>query len=96
MGKIKTSQGGGIAGFPLPCQTNPPWRRALIGQVALIRAGWGLAQYPNLITPEVSVNPAHAPEITLRLRVLALATGVIILRPSRFFMFRIFKGKESG
>jgi cytochrome d ubiquinol oxidase subunit II len=47
------------------------WRRwfvlarlATIGQVTLILAGWGLAQYPNLVTPDVTVNNAHAPEIT--------------------------------
>ena len=26
MGKIKTLQGGATAGFPLQCQTNPPYR----------------------------------------------------------------------
>jgi cytochrome d ubiquinol oxidase subunit II len=71
-------------------------RMAAIGQVTLILAGWGLAQYPNLVTPDVTVDNAHAPEITLRLLVLALAVGAIILLPSLFFLFRIFKGKKSS
>jgi cytochrome d ubiquinol oxidase subunit II len=78
------------------------WRRwfalariAAIGQVTLILVGWCLAQYPNLITPDVTVNNAHAPEITLRLLVLALGAGAIVLLPSLAFLFHIFKGKGS-
>jgi cytochrome d ubiquinol oxidase subunit II len=79
------------------------WRRwfalariAAIGQVTLILVGWCLAQYPNLVTPDVTVNNAHAPDITLRLLVLALAVGAMILFPALFFLFHIFKGKQSG
>src|SRR5260370_37639927 len=50
------------------------WRRrfvavrvAAIGQVTFILLGWGLAQYPNLVTPDVTVTNAAAPEFTLRL-----------------------------
>lgn len=75
------------------------WRRrfalarvAAVGQVTLILVGWCLAQYPNLVTPDVTVNNAHAPEITLRLLVLALSAGAIVLLPSLAFLFYIFKG----
>jgi cytochrome d ubiquinol oxidase subunit II len=78
------------------------WRRwfalariAAIGQVTLILLGWCLAQYPNLVTPDVTVNNAHAPEITLRLLVLALGAGAIVLLPSLAFLFHLFKGRES-
>jgi cytochrome d ubiquinol oxidase subunit II len=78
------------------------WRRwfalariAAISQVTLILVGWCLAQYPNLVTPDVTVNNAHAPEITLRLLVLALGAGAIVLLPSLAFLFHLFKGKES-
>jgi cytochrome d ubiquinol oxidase subunit II len=59
-------------------------RMAAIGQVTLILAGWGLAQYPNLVMPDVTLDNAHAPEITLRLLVLALVIGAFILLPSLF------------
>jgi cytochrome d ubiquinol oxidase subunit II len=79
------------------------WRRwfalariAAIGQVTLILVGWCLAQYPNLVTPDVTINNAHAPEVTLRLLILALAVGAMILSPALFFLFHIFKGKRSG
>jgi cytochrome d ubiquinol oxidase subunit II len=70
-------------------------RIAAIGQVTLILVGWSLAQYPNLVTPDVTVNNSHAPEITLRLLLLALGAGAVVLLPSLAFLFHIFKGKES-
>jgi len=77
------------------------WRRhfaaarvAAAGQVILILVGWSLAQYPNLITPDVTVANTCAPEATLRLLVLALAAGALILLPSLAFLFRLFKGSE--
>ncbi|HTB80753.1 MAG TPA: cytochrome d ubiquinol oxidase subunit II [Opitutaceae bacterium] len=66
-------------------------RMAAVGQVTFILVGWCLAQYPNLVTPDVTVANAHAPEATLRLLVAALAAGAFILFPSLFFLFRLFK-----
>jgi cytochrome d ubiquinol oxidase subunit II len=54
-----------------------------------------LAQYPRLITPDITIFNAAAPEITLRLLTYALVAGAIVLFPSLFFLFRVFKGKES-
>ena len=78
------------------------WRRwfdlarvCAIGQVTLILIGWSLAQYPNLITPEVTVANSAAPEVTLRLLLLALGVGAIVLLPSLAFLFHVFKGKQS-
>jgi len=54
-----------------------------------------LAQYPRLITPDVTIFNAAAPEITLRLLAFALVAGAVVLFPSLFFLFRVFKSKES-
>jgi cytochrome d ubiquinol oxidase subunit II len=67
-------------------------RAAAVGQVTLILVGWSLAQYPNLITPDVTAANACAPEATLRLLVIALAAGALVLLPSLIFLFRLFKG----
>jgi len=69
---------------------------AAIGQVTLILFGWALARYPDLITPDLTVDNAQAPQVTLRLLVLALGLGSIVLLPSLFFLFRLFKGKENN
>ena len=66
-------------------------RVAAIGQVTLILLGWGLAQYPNLVTPDVTVANAAAPEVTLRLLVMALGFGAILLLPSLAYLFYVFK-----
>ena len=71
-------------------------RLAAIGQVAFILVGWGLAQYPNLVTPDVTVTNAAAPELTLRLLVIALGFGAILLLPSLAYLFYIFKGRKRG
>ena len=63
-------------------------------RTALILVGWGLAQYPNLVTPDVTVSNAAAPEFTLRLLVIALGFGAILLLPSLGYLFYIFKGRE--
>jgi cytochrome d ubiquinol oxidase subunit II len=70
-------------------------RIAAIGQVTLVLVGWSLAQYPDLVTPDVTIDNAHAPEITLRLLVLALGAGAMLLLPSLAFLFHVFKGEES-
>jgi cytochrome bd ubiquinol oxidase subunit II len=79
------------------------WRRrfvvarlAAIGQVTLILLGWGLAQYPNLVTPDVTVTNAAAPEFTLRLLVIALGFGAILLLPSLAYLFYVFKARDRG
>jgi len=68
---------------------------AAIGQVTLILAGWALAQYPNLLTPDVTVLNAAAPERTLRLLVMALGFGALLLLPSLAYLFYLFKSRES-
>ena len=72
------------------------WARiAAIGEVTFILGGWSLAQYPHLITPDLTLLNCAAPPATLRFLVIALCLGAVLLLPSLFFLFRIFKGSES-
>ncbi|MEO7909318.1 MAG: cytochrome d ubiquinol oxidase subunit II [Roseiflexaceae bacterium] len=64
-------------------------------QVTLILAGWGAAQYPYLVEPNITIQAAAAPQITLRLLLIALAAGGLVLFPSIYFLFRIFKGPDA-
>jgi cytochrome d ubiquinol oxidase subunit II len=61
------------------------------GQVTLILLGWAFAQYPNLVEPDVAIFSAAAPQITLQLLLGALAAGAVLLFPSYYYLFRIFK-----
>ena len=70
------------------------YRLARIGvglQVSLIFWGWPMAQYPFLLPPNYTIANSAAPEITLRLTLIALAIGAIVLLPSLWYLFQIFK-----
>lgn len=66
-------------------------RMAAIGQVTLILVGWSSAQFPDVIVPDINIYDDAAPEITLRLLVIALGFGAIVLLPSLFYLFHVFK-----
>ena len=69
-------------------------RIAAVAQVTFILVGWGLAQFPHLVTPDVTLQNAAAPESTLKLLLLALGAGAVVLLPSLIYLFQIFKGQE--
>jgi cytochrome bd ubiquinol oxidase subunit II len=69
-------------------------RIAAVAQVTFILAGWGLAQFPHLVTPGVTLQNAAAPESTLKPLLLALGAGGVVLLPSLIYLFQIFKGQE--
>jgi cytochrome d ubiquinol oxidase subunit II len=62
-------------------------------QVTLILLGWAFAQFPHLVEPDLTINSAAAPQITLQLLLGALAAGAILLFPSYYYLFRIFKAE---
>ncbi|HWE35475.1 MAG TPA: cytochrome d ubiquinol oxidase subunit II [Isosphaeraceae bacterium] len=67
-------------------------RGAAMAQVALILWGCALAQSPYLVPPTLSIRNAAAPAVVHRLLLGALAIGSMILLPSLYYMFRVFKG----
>jgi cytochrome d ubiquinol oxidase subunit II len=66
-------------------------RACAVAQVALILAGWGLAQRPYLIAPEVTLHDAAAAPAVLHTLVVALALGALALFPSLWWLYRVFK-----
>jgi cytochrome d ubiquinol oxidase subunit II len=66
-------------------------RALAVIQVASIVGGWGAAQYPYLIAPDLTLAAAAAPDSTLRLLLIALAIGGVVLFPSLWWLFRVFK-----
>lgn len=69
----------------------PMARAAAITQVTLILVGWAVAQHPYLIAPDLTLAAAAAPDVTLRLLLLALGLGVPILGPALYWLLRVFK-----
>jgi cytochrome d ubiquinol oxidase subunit II len=60
-------------------------------QVSLIFWGWAMAQYPYLLPPTFTVANTAAPDATLRLTLIVLAVGGLVLLPSLWYLFQIFK-----
>jgi cytochrome d ubiquinol oxidase subunit II len=69
------------------------WARSCaIVQVTLTIWAWGLAQFPYLVPPSLTVFNASAPESTLRFITIVLFFGALLLFPSLYYLLRIFKG----
>jgi cytochrome bd-type quinol oxidase subunit 2 len=61
-------------------------------EVAFIVSGWGAGQYPYLLPPDITIYSAAAPHATLWALTLALAGGALVLFPSFYYLFYVFKG----
>lgn len=61
------------------------------GQVLVLLLGWVLAQWPYMIYPDLTFEAAKAPDATLRFVVQVVPIGMLILLPSLFLLFRVFK-----
>jgi cytochrome d ubiquinol oxidase subunit II len=68
-------------------------RIAAAGQVTLILWGWGVAQYPYMLPPSLTIAGAAAPLRTLELSLGVLALGALVLFPSLFYLFKVFKSR---
>ena len=74
------------------------WRRRfrlarvlVVVQVALVGVGWGLAMDQHLILPDVPIAAAGARPGVLRALLPALGVGALLLAPSLWYLFRVFK-----
>jgi cytochrome d ubiquinol oxidase subunit II len=70
-------------------------RIAAAAQTALILLGWAASQYPYLLVPDLTLAGAMANPRTRQLILVALAAGTVVLFPSLFVLYRIFKGKKA-
>jgi cytochrome bd ubiquinol oxidase subunit II len=64
--------------------------------VASVIAGWGVAQWPYLIVPDVTISDASAPLSSLRAIAIGYALGVALLIPSLLLLFRVFKSTHDA
>jgi cytochrome d ubiquinol oxidase subunit II len=69
-------------------------RGAAAIQVALIVLGWGAAQHPYLVVPDLTLASASAPRATQVALLWALAGGGLLLFPALAVLFRVFKGER--
>jgi cytochrome bd ubiquinol oxidase subunit II len=68
-------------------------RAAAVGQVTCVLGGWGLAQFPYLVVPDLTLTGTAAEPATLWLLARALAAGAVVLFPSFAYLFYVFKAR---
>jgi cytochrome d ubiquinol oxidase subunit II len=88
---LGTALAAGVSAWSLASRRYRVARIAAGAVVVLVIVGWGLAQYPYLVRPGVTIEGARGPDLTLKLVLYALAGGSVILLPSLYSLFRIFK-----
>jgi cytochrome d ubiquinol oxidase subunit II len=66
-------------------------RALAVFQVACVVAGWGLAQYPLLIDPDLTLANTAAPPRVLQAVIWALAAGAVVLFPALGCLYALFK-----
>ncbi|MGZ5299525.1 MAG: cytochrome d ubiquinol oxidase subunit II [Actinomycetota bacterium] len=62
--------------------------------VASVVAGWGVAQWPYLIVPDLTAAEAASPKSSLGPIALGLAVGAALVGPSLLLLFRVFKASR--
>ena len=71
-------------------------RVTAITQVAFVLGGWGLAQYPYILYPDMSVTNSASPDGTLRFVLWTVPFGMALLVPSLWVLFKVFKGRREA
>jgi cytochrome d ubiquinol oxidase subunit II len=91
----------GLTGLAAVGAITALWRRRYplarvlaIVQATLILWGWGLAQFPYLVLPDLTVVNTAAPPQVLRLLLVLTGLGMVVLVPSLWLLYRIFKGRR--
>jgi cytochrome d ubiquinol oxidase subunit II len=67
-------------------------RAAAALQTVLILLGWAVSQYPFFVVPDVTLLGAAANPRTQRMVLVALGIGSVLLFPSLWALYRVFKG----
>lgn len=71
-------------------------RAFAVAEIVLLLLGWGWAQYPYLVHPDMPLTQVAAPTATLQFMVLSLPVGMALLVPSLWLLFRVFKAHPAG
>ena len=65
-------------------------------QVTLIIFGWGLAQFPYLVTPNLTFSNTAASDAVLRPVLIVVGVGGVLLVPAFWYLYAVFKGSSKA
>ncbi len=86
---LLASAAAGVAALALVVRRRyEPARVTAAAAVALIVAGWGIAQQPELL-PGLTIEQAAASDATITAVLIGFAAGLLILIPSLVYLFRL-------
>jgi cytochrome d ubiquinol oxidase subunit II len=69
-------------------------RVAVAAQVVFVLWAWVIGLWGYLIYPDVTVSAAAAPSSTLTALLVVTAIGMVLLLPSLYLLFRVFKSRN--
>jgi len=69
-------------------------RVAVVGQVVLVAWAWAIGQWPYLVPPDLTISATAAPEATLTGMLAVVTIGGLLLLPSLWLLFRVFKARN--
>jgi cytochrome d ubiquinol oxidase subunit II len=84
----------GVSGWAVLTRRYSLGRMFAAGEIVLLLLGWGLAQRPYLIYPDMTFQRAAAPAPTIAFMLATLPVGAALLVPSLWLLFRVFKRVE--
>ena len=70
-------------------------RILIVLETGAFLGSWGLAQLPYIIPPDLTVTNAASPPATLRAFFITALIGMLVLIPSLWFLFHVFKAQQS-
>jgi cytochrome d ubiquinol oxidase subunit II len=71
------------------------WARVLVvALTALLLLSWGVSQYPYIIPPDVTAASASSPQETQQFLLVGIIIALIIVLPSLWYLFYVFKLKK--
>jgi cytochrome d ubiquinol oxidase subunit II len=66
-------------------------RVAVVAQVVFVLWAWAVGQWPYLVPPDLTISGTAAPSGTLTAMLVVLGVGGVLLIPSLWLLFRVFK-----
>ena len=66
----------------------------MAAQMVFVLWAWAIGQWPALVPPDFTIQGSAAPEATLRALVITIAAGMVVLAPSLWLLFHVFKGRN--
>jgi len=85
---------GPIAAFAVWRRSPRVARVAVAAQIVFVLWAWAVGQWPALVPPDFTIHGSAAPETVLLALALLIAAGMLVLAPSLWLLFRVFKGRN--